>query len=72
MYGMDYVPPQPLGLFSDVPLEAWYADWAEAAYNAGIIPACEMEPVLLFCPEDPLDRAMAAYMMVQAKGIHSP
>jgi hypothetical protein len=72
MYGMDYVPPQPLGLFLDVPIEAWYADWAEAAYNAGIIPACQTEPALLFCPEHPLDRAMAAYMMVQAKGINIP
>jgi hypothetical protein len=69
MYGSDYVPPEPVGLFVDVPIEAWYADWGEAAYNAGIIPACQTEPDLLFCPEDPLDRAMAAYMMVQAKGL---
>jgi hypothetical protein len=69
MHGTDYVPPEPVGLFADVPIEAWYADWAEAAYNAGIIPACQTEPELLFCSEDPLDRAMAAYMMVQAKGI---
>jgi parallel beta-helix repeat protein len=69
MHGADYVPPEPAGLFGDVPIEAWYADWAEAAYEAGIIPACETEPDLLFCPEDPLDRAMAAYMMVQAKGL---
>jgi hypothetical protein len=69
MHGMDYVPSDPVGLFADVPTEAWYADWVEAAFNAGIIPACETEPELRFCPEDPLDRAMAAYMMVQAKGI---
>jgi hypothetical protein len=69
MHGADYDPPEPVGFFVDVPTTAWYADWAEAAYNAGIIPACETEPELRFCPEDPLDRAMAAYMMVQAKGI---
>jgi hypothetical protein len=69
MYGADYVPPEPTGLFADVPTTAWYADWAEAAYNAGIIPACQTEPEKFFCPWDPLDRAMAAYMMVQAKGI---
>jgi hypothetical protein len=72
MHGMDYVPTDPVGLFADVPLEAWYADWVEAAYNAGIIPACETEPDLRFCPEDPLDRAMAAYMMVQAKNLSTP
>jgi hypothetical protein len=69
MNGVDYVPPEPTGLFADVPMTAWYADWAEVAYNAGIIPACQTEPEKIFCPWDPLDRAMAAYMMVQAKGI---
>jgi hypothetical protein len=69
MNGKDYVPPEPVGLFIDVPLTAWYADWVEAAYNAGLIPACETAPELRFCPGDPLDRAMAAYMMVQAKGL---
>jgi PKD repeat protein len=69
MHGSDYIPPEPTGLFDDVPITTWYADWVEAAYNAGIIPACETEPELRFCPDDPLDRSMAAYMMVQAKGI---
>ena len=72
MHGADYVPPEPSGLFNDVPISSWYADWVEAAYNAGIIPACQTEPELLFCPEEPLDRAMAAYMMVQAKGMQIP
>jgi hypothetical protein len=72
MYGMGYIPPEPTGIFADVPITAWYADWAEAAYNEGIIPACQTEPELLFCPEDQLDRAMAAYMMVHAKGIQVP
>jgi hypothetical protein len=72
MHGADYVPPEPVGLFSDVPTTEWYADWAEAAYKAGIVPACRTEPELLFCPEDPLDRAMAAYMMVQAKRMQIP
>jgi hypothetical protein len=30
MHGSDYVPPEPIGLFADVTIEAWYADWAEA------------------------------------------
>jgi hypothetical protein len=72
MNGTDYVPPNPQGIFSDVPLDGWGAKWVEAAYNAGLIPACETTPELRFCPDDPLDRAMAAYMMVQAKNIEIP
>jgi hypothetical protein len=69
MHGADYVPPDPSGIFTDVSLEWWGAKWVEAAYNAGIIPACETDPELKFCPNDPLDRAMGATMMVQAKGL---
>jgi hypothetical protein len=69
MEGPAYVPPEPVGLFADVPVESWGAKWIEAAYNADLIPACEQQPELRFCPHDPLDRAMAAHMMVQAKGL---
>jgi hypothetical protein len=72
LHGAEYVPPDPVGLFTDVPVGFWGAKWIEAAYGAGLIPACETSPALRFCPDAPLDRAMAAYMMVQAKGIHLP
>jgi hypothetical protein len=65
--GVAYTPPTPTGIFTDVDLGAWYAGWVEAAYNEGILPECNASP-LQFCPEDQLDRAWAAYMMVQAKG----
>ncbi len=71
--GVDYQPPEPTGIFADVPLDQWdqgipwYAAWVEEAYNEGLLPACSTDP-LKFCPDDPLDRAWAAYMMVQAKG----
>jgi hypothetical protein len=71
-YGPDYRPPDPVGIFADVPVDFWGARWIEAAYNAGLIPACETDPELKFCPNDPLDRAMGAYMMVQAKSIDVP
>jgi hypothetical protein len=60
------------GIFVDVPLDQWAAGWIEAAYNAGLIPACETEPELKFCPDKELSRAMAAYMMVQAKNLPLP
>lgn len=65
--GTSYSPPPAQGIFSDVPLTAWSAPWVEAAYNDGLLPACSASP-LAFCPDNPLDRAWAAYMMVMAKG----
>jgi hypothetical protein len=70
MNGATYDPAQPATqTFGDVPLDAWYAKWVKAAYDAGLIPACQATPELRFCPNDPLTRALAAYMMVQAKGL---
>ena len=68
MNGVDYQPPEPTGIFSDVPLDSWYAGWVEAAYHHNLLPECSTNP-LEFCPEAPLDRAWAAYMMCIAKGI---
>ncbi len=72
MYGADYVPPAPKGYFADVDPELWYAKWVDAAWEAGIVEPCETEPELMFCPEDGLTRAMAAYMMVKAKQLDVP
>jgi len=69
--GASYSPPAAVGLFTDVALTDWYAGWVEAAYNQGILPACRTSP-LAFCPNTFLDRAWAAYGMVQAKGIPLP
>jgi hypothetical protein len=65
--GVDYTPPPASGIFNDVSPGDWFYDWAEDAYNQGLLPACNTDP-LKFCPNDPLNRAWAAYMMVQAKG----
>jgi hypothetical protein len=70
--GAGYVPPDPVGVFSDVSLDFWGAKWIEAAYGAGLITACETTPVLRFCSDDPLDRATAAFMMVHAKELSLP
>jgi hypothetical protein len=71
LHGTDYEPPRPGGIFTDVPLDAWYADWVEAAYNEGLIEPCGLDP-LAYCPSAPLTRAVAAHMMAQAKGLASP
>jgi len=70
-FGVGYTPPTPTGIFSDVAPTAWYAPWIEAAYNEGLLPPCH-STTMAMCPEDPLDRAWAAYMMTQAKGMGLP
>ncbi len=72
LYGADYVPPDPKGYFTDVDPGKWYAKWVDACWEAGIAEPCGTEPELQFCPEDGLSRAVAAYMMVQAKSLLSP
>jgi hypothetical protein len=67
--GVDYIPPDPEGIFADSPPELWYTRWLEAAYSFGLIPACENDGELHICPEDFLTRAMGAYMMFHAKGL---
>jgi murein DD-endopeptidase MepM/ murein hydrolase activator NlpD len=65
--GIGYTPPPATGLFTDVDTGEWYAPWVEAAYAQGLLPACSASP-LKICPNGDLNRAWAAYMMVQAKG----
>jgi hypothetical protein len=61
-----------VGLFADVPPDSWSIEWLEAAYSDGLLPACETQPELKICPQDPLDRSMAAFMMYQAKIASAP
>jgi hypothetical protein len=72
LHGTAYEPEPSTGIFVDVPVEAWYARWMEQAYQEGILLPCQTEPELRACPLDGLDRAMGAYMMVQAKGLQVP
>ncbi len=66
--GAAYQPPPARGLFADVPDQAWYRPWTEAAYAAGLLPLCQAGPEPRLCPETPLTRARAAFMMARAKG----
>lgn len=69
MNGVDYIPPEPdTQIFDDVPLGQWYTKWVHAAYEAGLLEPCQDTGAFLFCPNDPLTRDWAAFMMVQAKG----
>ncbi|HKZ54126.1 MAG TPA: putative glycoside hydrolase [Anaerolineales bacterium] len=74
--GRDYQPPAPSqSHYTDVALSAWYADWVEAAYQAGMVQECEAPEKrgdAYFRPEEGLTRAEAACMMVKAKGLPQP
>jgi hypothetical protein len=64
--GESYSPPPASGIFEDLHPDWWGSKWGEAAYLEGLIPPCSEDP-LLFCPDGLATRALAAYMIVQAK-----
>jgi hypothetical protein len=80
-YGTSYLPPDATGevfadmLIPDLPaLPHWGIAWAEKAYADGLLPACgfDINKNPLFCPDDPLNRAWAAYLIVKANNLALP
>jgi len=66
--GADYVPPDAVGLFDDVPVTHPFADWIEELYNRGITAGCSAVP-LLYCPADPVTRGqMAVFLLKSVEG----
>ncbi len=63
LHGKDFVPPDPTGIFIDVPIDKWYARWVEAAYAAEIVFPCSTDKGLRACPEEPLTRTLAGYII---------
>ena len=68
-----YEPPQASGnVFADMSDPSFYGtSWAEAAYSYDLLPACGTsggKP--MFCPDDLVDRAWAAYIIHQARNIN--
>jgi hypothetical protein len=43
------------GIFTDVPLDAWYAPYVERLYDLGITTGCKTDP-LAYCPGNPVRR----------------
>lgn len=56
------------GIFTDVPVNEWYADQAEQIFNDGISLGCSTVP-LRYCPLDPVPREQMASFMARALGI---
>ena len=72
IFGPEYVPTQPEGLFSDVSIHWWGTAWMEEAYTLGILGSCQDEGALQSCPYEALSRAEAAAMVVRLLGIEIP
>ena len=64
--GSSYTPPPATGIFTDVPVGSFAADWIEDLFNRGITTGCEKNP-LKYCPGDPVTRAQMAIFLLRSK-----
>ena len=67
-YGSSYTPPTATGIFTDVDLNHWAADWIEKLYNDGITKGCSADP-LMYCPDRAVSRAAMALFLVRTFGL---
>jgi hypothetical protein len=62
--GPGYTPPTATGIFGDVPVGSFAADFIEALYAAGITGGCQASP-LLYCPSNGVLRQQMATFLVR-------
>ena len=62
--GSSYTPPTAVGIFGDVPVGSFGADFIEDLYNQGITGGCSSSP-LLYCPGSPVSRGQMAPLLVR-------
>jgi len=62
--GSGYTPPTATGIFGDVPVGSFAADFIEALYAAGITGGCQASP-LLYCPNNGVLRQQMATFLVR-------
>jgi len=65
-HGSDFAPPAASGIFEDVPIDYWAADWIELFYQDGLTKGCSTNP-LQFCPDQPVTRAEMAIFLLRAE-----
>jgi hypothetical protein len=56
------------GIFGDVPVGAFAADWIEDLYGRGITGGCQASP-LMYCPNNPNTRGQMAVFLVKTFGL---
>jgi hypothetical protein len=62
--GSFYSPPPAVGIFGDVPVGSFGADFIEDLYNRGITGGCSTNP-LLYCPGSAVNRGQMATFLVR-------
>ena len=62
--GSSYVPPPATGIFGDVPVGSFAADYIEALYNLHVSGGCQSSP-LLYCPDNPVLRQQMAALLLR-------
>ena len=72
LHGVGYSPPPAtVTLFADMTDPGyWGTKWAEQAFRDGLLPECGWQgSTPLFCPDDLVDRALGAYLIILAKNL---
>jgi hypothetical protein len=62
--GSSYTPPTAVGIFGDVPVGSFGADFIEDLYSKGITGGCQLSP-LLYCPGNAVLRQQMATFLVR-------
>ncbi|MGE5642229.1 MAG: S-layer homology domain-containing protein, partial [Byssovorax cruenta] len=63
-HGPNYIPPKAIGVFEDVPVTYWAADWIEQLAKEGVTAGCSVTPSL-YCPGTPVSRDQMAVFLVR-------
>ena len=64
LHGSSYTPPAATGIFGDVPVGAFAADWIENLYALNVTGGCSASP-LLYCPDNPNTRGQMAVFLTK-------
>ncbi len=68
LLGSAYVPPTAVGVFGDVPVGDFAADFIEDLYGRAITGGCQTSP-LLYCPSSAVTRGQMAVFLVKTFGL---
>jgi hypothetical protein len=66
VHGEAYAPPAAAGIFADVPVPSFFANFIEQLYNDGITGGCAANPPR-YCPGDSVPRSQLAILLLRAK-----
>jgi hypothetical protein len=67
-HGENYTPPPAEGIFNDVPVTYWAADWIEQLFKEGITKGCSTDKPR-YCPEASVNRAQMAVFIARTFGL---